>query len=118
MAHACVLSIAVSRSAFAEVNLAMVEPAACFRRLKGVASANLMELRPVRPVMALSRSGEHFLNLHDGGEEVDGVNEGGGMSRSDVETLVREMFEREFRKNRSQVGMLAATREVGRDATV
>jgi restriction system protein len=116
LVHACLLSIMVSRSAFAAVNLMLVEPRACFRRLKGVASANLMELRPVKPVLALSRTDERFFELDDDGEEPDGAGNLGSMNRSDFETLVRETFEREFRKNRSQVGILAASQEPGRGA--
>jgi restriction system protein len=116
-AHACVLSILVGRGAFTAVNLEQVQPEACFRRLKGVVSKNFTELRPVRPVMGLSRV-EEGLYGHDGDEIEETHGDVGVMNRAEFEMLVREIFEREFRKNRGQMGLRAAAHEVVRDAMV
>lgn len=118
LAHACVVSILVDRKTFLAVNLAKVEPEACFRRLKGVASANPMELLPVTPVLAL----RPVAKGHSGFEaerverlDSDDVNV---MNRSEFETLVREILEREFKKSRIDPGIRQVFKEVGRDAIV
>ena len=47
--HACVLSVQAKREDFLKLDLTQVDPKACFRSLKGVASSKLIELTPVRP---------------------------------------------------------------------
>jgi restriction system protein len=47
--HACILSVQAGRQEFLQINLRQVDPKACFRKLKGVASNKLAELTPDPP---------------------------------------------------------------------
>ncbi len=47
----CILSVQTSKKEFMELNLSQVDPKACFKRLNGVSSENMIGLEPVVPVM-------------------------------------------------------------------
>jgi len=51
--HHCIMSIRVKRDAFTAINLANVDPKACFKNLKGLASSKLFEPKPVQPLAFL-----------------------------------------------------------------
>ena len=61
IAHHCVMSIRVKRDAFTAINLANVDPKACFKNLKGLASSKLFEPKPVQPLALIDST----LNRHD-----------------------------------------------------
>jgi len=46
----CVIAVAAENSAFMEMNLSLIDPVACFKRLKGRISENLGELSPIDPI--------------------------------------------------------------------
>ena len=47
----CILSIQVKKEVFQEIDLANVEPKACFKNLKGVAGSKLAALSPIKPIL-------------------------------------------------------------------
>jgi len=57
----CVLSFRADRGEFTSLNLAGVDPKACFKALKGVSGARLYGLSPVLPVLAISREDRRFV---------------------------------------------------------
>ena len=58
---ACIISVQASREALREINLAKVDPRACFRQLKGVGSSKLHSITPVAPIINLRREDERFI---------------------------------------------------------
>jgi restriction system protein len=115
-AHACIMSIHVGRQEFMAIKLDQVEPKACFRKLKGVASSKLIELLPIRPVMSLSREDDRFVAPYAVAGTIDERTNLASMDWFDFENLIREVFEKEFSKNGGEVKITQASRDGGVDA--
>lgn len=114
----CVLSVAVNRTDFKQINLAKVDPKACFKRLRGVSAASLSDLAPVAPLAILDREDSRFVQARlVVGEINEGVNLA-AMDWEDFEHLVRELFESEFSSNGAEVQVTRASRDGGVDAVV
>jgi tetratricopeptide (TPR) repeat protein len=52
--NGCVLSVQVKKEEFQNINLARVDPKACFKALKGIGSSKLHSLTPIAPVLNIS----------------------------------------------------------------
>jgi restriction system protein len=115
-AHACIMSIHVQRQEFLAIRLDQVDPKACFRKLKGVASSKLTELTPIRPVISLSHDDERFVDPYAVLQSVDNRTNLASMDWLDFENLIREVFEKEFSKNGGVVKITQASRDGGVDA--
>ena len=92
--HPCVLSVQAGKEEFAQINLAAVDPKACFKKLKGVGSSKLHSMTPVAPLIRMDRDDRRFV---EGRAVVDGVAEGdnlAAMDWEDFEHLIRELFEK------------------------
>ena len=59
----CILSVHARKAEFADLNLTLVEPKACIRKLKGVASSRLHQLAPVAPILQIDRGDKQFVAL-------------------------------------------------------
>jgi len=113
---ACVLSLRAGREEFSAINLAQIDPRACFKALKGVAAAKLYGLSPVPPIMPLEREDERFVSSYS---VADKLNEGvnlAAMDWEDFEHLIRELFEKEFTSSGGEVRVTRASRDGGVDA--
>lgn len=116
--NACVLSVQAGREEFSAVNLASVDPHACFKKLKGVGSARLHSLAAVAPILAMSREDKRFVASH---AVVDSIVEGdnlAAMDWEDFEHLIRELFEKEFSAVGGEVRVTRASRDGGVDAVI
>jgi restriction system protein len=116
--HPCVLSVQAGKDEFAEINISAVEPKACFKKLKGVASAKLHTMTPVAPLLRMDRQDARFV---DGRAVVDGVAEDSNLAAmdwQDCEHLIRELFEKEFAQGGGEVKVTGASRDGGVDAVV
>ena len=112
----CILSIQVDRNKFSLINLSQVEPKACFKALKGVSAAKLIDISPITPILTFNKKDKRFVE----GKDVE-VNQGtnlAAMHWEDFEHLVRELFEMEFAKNGGEVRVTQASRDGGVDAIV
>ena len=90
-ATACIISMQASREALRAINLAKVDPKACFRQLKGVGSSKLHSVTPVAPIINLRRDDKRFIPSYGVAET---LNEGfnlAAMDWEDFENLVREI---------------------------
>jgi HJR/Mrr/RecB family endonuclease len=115
---ACILSLRVSRDEFEALNLARVEPRACFRKLKGVGSPQLFSMTPVAPIMALSREDRRFVESYGVMEKIEEGSNLAAMDWEDFEHLIREVFEKEFSSGGAEVRVTQASRDGGVDAVV
>jgi len=112
----CVLSVRANKSDFMNINLALVDPKACFKALKGVGSARLSGLSPIAPVMKMSREDARFISSYEvAGSLNKGVNLA-AMDWEDFEHLIRELFEKEFSSTGGEVKVTQASRDGGVDA--
>jgi restriction system protein len=57
---------------FTQINLANVEPKACFKKLKGVSGSKLISLNPVKPILQLNKEDKRFVPSYEVVAELDG----------------------------------------------
>lgn len=113
---ACVLSLRANRAEFLEINLAQVDPKACFKSLKGVGSSKLHGLSSVPPIMQLRRDDGRFVSAYEVANTLDGSVNIAAMDWEDFEHLIREIFEKEFSSAGGEVKVTKASRDGGVDA--
>ncbi|MEN4019195.1 MAG: restriction endonuclease [Methanobacteriaceae archaeon] len=116
--NSCVLSIQSKKDEFLEINLEMVEPKACFRKLKGVGSSKLHSLTSISPLVKIERDDKRFVDTYD---VVEGIEEGynlAAMDWEDFEHLIREIFEKAFAEAGGEVKVTRASRDGGIDAVI
>jgi restriction system protein len=113
---ACIISIQASRAALRAINLAKVDPRACFRQLKGVGSSKLHSITPVAPIINVRREDKRFIPSYGvAGKLNEGFNLA-AMDWEDFEHLIREIFEKEFTSSGGEVRVTQASRDGGVDA--
>ena len=113
---ACILSVQAGKKEFNEINLALVEPRACIKKLKGVASSKLHQLAPVAPILQMDRSDRRFVSSYEVAGTLDNSVNLAAMDWEDFEHLIREIFEKEFSVNGGEVKVTQASRDGGVDA--
>ena len=113
---ACILSVQANQTEFEAINLANVEPRACFKNLKGISSSKLYSLTPIAPILRIDREDKRFIDSYavaDGLGEEENL---AAMDWEDFEHLVRELFEKEFASTGGEVKVTRASRDGGIDA--
>lgn len=115
-AHGCILSLQAGRDEFTCLDLKRVDPKACFKSLKGVASSRLADLTPVRPVAMLNMEDPRFVEGYAVADSIDNSVNLAAMDWQDFENLIREVFGREFSRNGGEVKITQASRDGGVDA--
>lgn len=116
--NSCVLSVQAKKDDFLEINLSLVEPKACFRKLKGVGSSKLHSLTPIPPIIKIESDDERFIESYG---VVDDIDEGynlAAMDWGDFEHLIRELFEQAFAEAGAEVKVTRASRDGGIDAVI
>jgi restriction system protein len=114
----CILSLQASKEEFMEINLGGVEPRACFRKLKGVASSELHSMTPIAPILQLEREDRRFVQSYAVADGLDSRTNLAAMDWEDFEHLIRELFEKEFAERGGEVKVTRASRDGGVDAVV
>jgi restriction system protein len=112
----CVLSVQAEKAEFMDINLAQVDPRACFKKLRGVSGGKLVDLSPVRPVLQLNKDDKRFVASHDVANALDDSYNLAAMDWLDFENLIREVFEKEFSSGGGEVKITRASRDGGVDA--
>lgn len=110
------MSIQATRAEFLAINLAAVDPRACFKKLKGVGAARLHALSAVAPIVQFEGDDPRFT---DARALLGGMDEGlnlAAMGWEDFEHLVRELFGKEFDAGGGEVKVTRASRDGGVDA--
>jgi restriction system protein len=113
---ACILSVQTSPEIFELINLAKVDPKACFRQLKGVGSAKMHSVTPVAPIMNVRREDDRFIESYGVAERLHEGYNLASMDWEDFEHLIREIFGAEFSSGGGEVRVTQASRDGGVDA--
>jgi restriction system protein len=116
--NACVLTIQAKKAEFLEINLAQVDPKACFKKLKGISATKLTALSPVRPILQLNKEDARFVQPYSVAGALDSSANLAAMDWEDFEHLIREVFEKEFSSEGGEVKITQASRDGGVDAVV
>ena len=114
----CVMSVLARKDEFQKINLARVDPKACFKALKGVGSSTLHSLTPIAPVLKINRDDKRFVASHEVVGQLDERFNPAAMDWEDFEHLIRELFEKEFSKPGCEVKVTQASRDGGVDSVV
>lgn len=114
--NGCIVSLQTTKPEFLKINLAHVDPKACFKSLKGIGSSKLHSLTPVAPIMQIDRSDKRFVSSYDVADELDQSTNLAAMDWEDFEHLIREVFEKEFAQGGGEVKVTQASRDGGVDA--
>jgi restriction system protein len=110
------MSVQTVKKEFMEIDLAKVEPKACFKKLKGVGSAKLSGLSPIQPILHLNKEDKRFIEAREVEDGLDSSTNLAAMDWEDFEHLIRELFEEEFAVNGGEVKVTRASRDGGVDA--
>lgn len=114
----CIMSIMVNRKEFMSMDFSRIDQKQCFRRLKGIAAHDLTSLTPIPPIMSLNKDDKRFISPDSVLEGIDTENNLAAMDWKDFENLIREIFEKEFSANGSEVKITRASKDGGVDAVV
>jgi restriction system protein len=109
--NACILSLQAAKAEFTQINLANVEPKACFKKLQGVSASRLTSLSPVKPILRLNREDRRFIASYEVADELDSAFNLAAVDWQDFENLIREIFEKEFSRNGGEVKITQASRD-------
>lgn len=113
---ACIISLMVSRSKFEKINLKQVSVKDCILYLKGIFAGQLHQLAPVKPILDINKNDRRFI---DSKNVLSEIKEGANLAEmdwEDFEYLVRELFEKIFSADGSEVKVTQASRDGGVDA--
>jgi restriction system protein len=116
--NGCVLSVQARKDEFQKINLARIDPKACFKTLKGIGSSTLHNLTPIAPVLKINRNDKRFVASHEVAGQLDERFNLAAMDWEDFEHLIRELFEKEFSKPGCEVKVTQASRDGGVDSVV
>ncbi len=111
-----IMSLLASRAQFDSINVEHVDPKACFRALKGVSTARLIDFVPITPVLDLNKQDNRFIDTKS--VIVDKETNLASMAWDDFEQLVRDLFEAEFAEKGVEVKVTQASRDGGVDAVI
>ena len=111
-----IMSLLMSREQFNGIDVNHVDSKACFKSLKGVSAAKLVDQVPITPVLQLNKDDHRFIESKE--VKVDQGTNLASMPWDDFEQLVRDLFEAEFAKNGGEVKVTQASRDGGVDAVV
>lgn len=118
LSRKCILSIMVNRNSFMKLDFTRIEPKQCFKRLKGIAAHDLSSLTPIPPITHLNKQDTRFVTPNSILDNIETDNNLAVMDWKDFENLIRELFEKEFSSNGSEVKITRASKDGGVDAVV
>ena len=114
--ESCIMSVQTLKDEFLALNLADIEPRACYRALKGVSAAKLATLTPIRPILQLDTGDRRFVESKEVAQDLSTDSNLATLEWESFEHLVREIFESEFVQEGGEVKVTQASRDGGVDA--
>lgn len=111
-----ILSIQAKKEIFEKINLADVDPKACFQSLKGISASKLVGLAAIAPVLMIDKSDRRFIDSYAVADTINSGTNLATMDWEDFEHLIRELFEKEFMSGGGEVKVTQASRDGGVDA--
>lgn len=92
--HPCLVTLRVTKDAFASIDLSRVDPTACLKALNAGVSKSPAELAPVRPVLEFSMVDPRFIEETDIISELDQRPNLMELKPSEFESLITNLFEK------------------------
>lgn len=114
----CILSVIAKRADFEELDLSRVDAKQCFKRFKGISAHDLSTLTPIPPLMVMKKEDKRFIDSYDVISDINAGENLAAMDWRDFENLIRELFEKEFSTDGSEVKITRTSKDGGVDAVV
>lgn len=111
-----IMSMLVNREQFEEIDVEHIDAKACFKHLKGISAAKLIDISPITPILTFDKEDSRFIENKN--IEIGSGTNIASMNWEDFEQLVRLLFELEFSSNGSEVRVTQASRDGGVDAII
>lgn len=116
--ESCILSLLTTKKDFSKLNLSNVNYKKCFKYLKGVSSATLSENIAITPIITFNKNDKRFIEGKNILNTLDSSINIAAMDWQDFENLVRDIFEKEFCSEGSEVKITQSSHDGGVDAIV
>jgi restriction system protein len=116
--QACILSVHAIKAQITALNIAQVNPAECFRALKGLAAKRVSAYTIVAPILTLHKEDDRLIAGRSVIDDLSADDNLAAMDWDAFEHLVRELFEKEFSRPGAEVRITLASRDRGVDAIV
>lgn len=113
-----IMSLQCTREEFENIDIKNVDSVACFKSLKGVSAAILSDCIPVQPIQSAEKTDSRFIEARNIAEYIDEGTNIATMDWQDFEHLIRELFEKVFSADGSEVKITQSSRDGGVDAVV
>ncbi len=114
----CILSIIANRSDFEKLDLSRIDAKQCFKRFKGISAHDLSTLTPIHPLLIMSKDDNRFSESYNVITNIEYGENLAAMNWRDFENFIRELFEKEFSADGSEVKITRASKDGGVDAVV
>lgn len=114
----CIMTLQANKGQFENIDIHNVNAKKCFKSLKGIAAPELASLIPVQPILMLNKNDTRFVDAYNVIENVENDYNLATMHWKDFENLVRELFEKEFCTQGSEVKITQSSHDGGVDAVI
>lgn len=114
----CILSIHTTRETFEKINLYNVDAKSCFKYLKGISGIDFINITPIIPIIQFDKKDKRIVNGYDVVDQLTPETNLASMDWKNFENLIRDIFEKEFSNNGSEVKVTRASRDGGVDAII
>lgn len=111
-------SLMVEKNQVEQMNLEKIEPLTAFNNLKGKSAGKLIEIVPITPVMSLDKKDSRFIKTSEVLNALGSETNLASMDWKDFESLIAELFEKEFAQVGAEVKVTQASRDRGVDAVI
>jgi restriction system protein len=111
-----IASLQAAKEEMVSLRLDQVDPKACFRHLKGIATPSVEQVSPVRPIFVLNKDDKRIIQARDIVDQLEPEANLAAMPWDDFEHLVRQLFEWEFGRDGVEIKVTRASRDRGVDA--
>lgn len=111
-------SLLVEKSDIIDLNLPQLDPLYAFQHLKGKSAGKLIEIVPINPILKFSKEDNRFITTN---EIIDSLHDNSNLASmdwQDFESLIAELFEKEFGNAGAEVKVTQASRDRGVDAVI
>lgn len=111
-------SLGVTRDQILKLTLSKLDPHVAFVTLKGKSAGALIDIIPITPTMSLNRKDKRFIETREILNNIGDETNLASMDWQDFESLIAELFEKEFAEKGAEVKVTQSSRDRGVDAVI
>lgn len=111
-------SLACNRNQILELNLTKLDPLVAFLNLNGRSAGALIDIIPVAPAMSLNKKDKRFIETREVLNNLGNETNLASMDWQDFESLIAELFQKEFADKGAEVKVTQSSRDRGVDAVI